>query len=70
MPWKEFERCSTGEGFVVKRSMEEAKENWWFTGLFLGRLENFPAAIIFGSGKTKSRFVTVYQSSKLLLKGS
>lgn len=50
--------------------MEEAKENWWFTGLFLGRLENFPAAIIFGSGKTKSRFVTVYQSSKLLLKGS
>lgn len=34
--------------------MEEANENWWFTGPFLGRLENFPAAIIFGSGKTKT----------------
>lgn len=70
MPWKEFERCSIGEGFVVKRSMEEAKENWWFTGLFLGRLDSFPAAIIFGSGKSKPRFQSVYQSSKHLLKRS
>lgn len=31
--------------------MEEANENWWFTGPFLGRLENFPAAIILGSAK-------------------
>lgn len=50
--------------------MEEANENWWFTEPFLGRLENFPAAIIFGSGKTKPRFLTVYQSSKPSLKGT
>jgi len=69
VPWiemslKESERCSTGEGLVVKRSMEEANENWWFTGPFRGRHETFPAANIFGSGKTKTRFITAHQSSK------
>lgn len=42
--------------------MEEANENWWFTGPSLGRLENFPAAIIFGSEKNKNK---IYHSTSV-----
>ena len=38
---------------LLRRSMDEAKGNWRFTGIFLGRLANFPAAMILNSEEEK-----------------
>lgn len=68
MSWKESERCSVSEGLVVKRSIDDANENWWFTftGTFLGRLENFPAAIILDSGGGKKKKISMDQRAILM----